>query len=614
MYHGPWLQMTKDQLEFLVHSNNKRPRPKPYDPAVLHDIYKIRVAVDEATDFAVRAASGVVSSPGHGSMGAGKGMMHGAEALGLTFGSNGAPTKLSRERQYRMREMATQKLSQAYHLDEIATSVATMQSASTLDDLAMHVLRKNPTNFEGTYVHFFHEKIPSRKIAEFTPLDGLDGLINERPNDASPYRTRALIRIFKDDFEGAVKDLTQGLAVARLFPDQHRPDSERGSDVAHPSSLESQLLFHRANCHLQIASKHILSALEAYKISTGDLPETTNGHSCLNKEQAKLRHIELRKSVKTNAKKALRDFMAFLSYFEYAPKKGPERTSYTSQEVDPEIIYKASDLFAASPPSTLPPYPPLESEELVLKTSNPEDPDEPLPYDMDQRISFHPLLPEALCSMLITHAIVQTPTTELRRHVYNAARLIRILGGLPVFGLGRSSSAATWSEILRATNNWIDMSHSWLSLCGREIALYGHPTSASSNMSVEQKEQHQIQNAILTSLTDENAVDDETFHQAVTQRLQRSKEIENGGGQLTKTTTVVSTQPKKRWNPELPDKYFSSHMVRPIVKWILMAPLTVEGEKSKSGARKRKKKTGPALLLEHSMSGLSVNTTEEVVD
>src|ERR1700760_771312 len=146
MYHGPWLQMNPPQLEYLVQSNNRRPRPRPYDPAVLNDILRIRVAVDEATDFAVRAASGIVSAPSHGSMAAGKGIMHGAEALGLTFGANGAPAKLSRERQYRMREMATQKLSQAYHLDEIATSVATMQSASTLDDVAQFVLSRNSGN------------------------------------------------------------------------------------------------------------------------------------------------------------------------------------------------------------------------------------------------------------------------------------------------------------------------------------------------------------------------------------------------------------------------------------------------------------------------------------
>ena len=60
-----------------------------------------------------------------------------------------------------MREQAIQKLSKAYHLDEIACSVATMQSASPLEDVASLLLQRNPQDPDGKYVHFFHEKIPS---------------------------------------------------------------------------------------------------------------------------------------------------------------------------------------------------------------------------------------------------------------------------------------------------------------------------------------------------------------------------------------------------------------------------------------------------------------------
>jgi hypothetical protein len=615
MYHGPWLQMNRAQLEHLVQSNNRRSRPRPYDPAVLNDILRIRVAVDEATDFAVRAASGIVSAPSHGSMAAGKGIMHGAEALGLTFGANGVPVKLSKERQYRMREMATQKLSQAYHLDEIATSVATMQSASTLDDVAQFVLHRNSNNFDGTYVYFFHEKIPSRKVAEFTPLDALDSLIAERPNDASPYRTRALIKVFKEDFEGAVKDLTQGLVTARLFPEQHRQQGDFASsrrDEPSSSSLEAQMFFHRANVHLHIASKHILEALEAYEQSlkrSNQSPHQDQTDQTCQSENAQHRHLELRKIVKTNARKALRDYISFLSNFEYTPKRASEKSYHSQNEspIEPEHIYKASDLFSATPPSSLPPFPPLELEveegQIEIHHENESKSDIPLEYDGDDAVSFHPLLPEALCSLLICHAILQTPTTELRRHAHNAARLIRILGGLPVFALGRSSSGAVWSEILRATNNFVDLSHSWLSLCGREIALYGHSAgvdTVSTSLTADQKKDQKIQKAIMSSLTDEKAIDDDTFHRAVMLRLLGQK-----AGEGKQVENTAKTQ-KKRWNPEIPDEFFvfSSTMVEPVAKWIVFAPTSIEGEKTKSGARKKKKKATSSL--EESVEQLAV--------
>ena len=153
--------MPPEVLESLANNNYNLPRPRPIDPAVFFDLLKIRQLVDDATNLAVRAASGVTSSSLNNSMNAGNGLLgNGGAALGLGIGSGGN-AKLSRERKHRMREQATQKLSKAYHLDEIACSVATMQSASTLEDVAQLVLQRNPLDADAKYVHFFHEKIPS---------------------------------------------------------------------------------------------------------------------------------------------------------------------------------------------------------------------------------------------------------------------------------------------------------------------------------------------------------------------------------------------------------------------------------------------------------------------
>lgn len=66
------------------------PRPHPIDPAVFYDLVKIRKAVDEATNLAVRATSGLTSAALSNSLNAGNGMMGGAAALGLGYGGGGA--------------------------------------------------------------------------------------------------------------------------------------------------------------------------------------------------------------------------------------------------------------------------------------------------------------------------------------------------------------------------------------------------------------------------------------------------------------------------------------------------------------------------------------------
>jgi hypothetical protein len=82
-------------------------------------------------------------------------------------------------RVHRLRALAVQRLAAAYKADEIAASVVVMQGASALDDIAERVLRVgeyqtfsqgfhvlryciDPKDPDARYVHFFHEKIPSR--------------------------------------------------------------------------------------------------------------------------------------------------------------------------------------------------------------------------------------------------------------------------------------------------------------------------------------------------------------------------------------------------------------------------------------------------------------------
>ncbi|KAG9775019.1 hypothetical protein KCU88_g5236, partial [Aureobasidium melanogenum] len=223
-YHGPWLNLPPEVLESLAFSNFWSPRPRPIDPAVFFDLVKIRRLIDDATSLAVRAANGTTSAGLHTSLGAANGILNGTDAEILGIGSargggGGHHAKLSRERRHRMREHATQKLSHAYQLDEIAASVATMQAASAIEDVAKHVLQRNGEDADAQYVHFFHEKVPSLAMPQNTTLDPLNDVIRQKPTEASPYRTRAVAWVFKDDF------LYRALiATKKIKPDpaQHR--------------------------------------------------------------------------------------------------------------------------------------------------------------------------------------------------------------------------------------------------------------------------------------------------------------------------------------------------------------------------------------------------------
>ena len=94
--------------------------PHPIDPVIFQNLVVVRRLVDEASELVVKA-SGFGSSS-------------------QNFSSSSS--KISPMRQHRFREMAVQKLATAYKIDEIATSVLTMQSASALDDVAFKVLRE----------------------------------------------------------------------------------------------------------------------------------------------------------------------------------------------------------------------------------------------------------------------------------------------------------------------------------------------------------------------------------------------------------------------------------------------------------------------------------------
>jgi len=81
-------------------------------------------------------------------------------------------------------------------------------------------------------------------------------------------------------------------------------------------------------------------------------------------------------------------------------------------------------------------------------------------------VTYHPLLSEALHSVLLCHCIAQTPLAEIKRHAYMVARLIRLCDGWPAFHSTRSSARTDWEDLLRQKGgDWLDLGAEWKFLC-----------------------------------------------------------------------------------------------------------------------------------------------------
>ncbi|KAJ7285063.1 hypothetical protein C8J57DRAFT_1290337 [Mycena rebaudengoi] len=191
--------------------------PPPIDPGVFRNVTSIRRLIDEAAELSVRASSGLSaaelnmmrssSSPSMNSPYSNSNSPWAALLPG-GGGGGGRNVAMSAMRIHRLRALAVQKLAAAYTADEIASSVMVMQGGSVFDDLAERVLRIDPNDMDARYVHFFHEKIPSRQLAESTTTQVLDELIQAQPQKLEYYRTQ-------DEYALATKDFTHALKEAR---------------------------------------------------------------------------------------------------------------------------------------------------------------------------------------------------------------------------------------------------------------------------------------------------------------------------------------------------------------------------------------------------------------
>lgn len=614
-------------LESIAHVNYNVPRPRPVDPAVLFDLVKIRRLVDEATNLAVRAA-GDISSPVLTSVNGGM--------AGNIYGNAANPvSRLSRERKFRMREQASRKLGCAYRLDDMACSVATMQSASPLDNIASLVLQHSSQDLDAKYVHFFHEKIPSRQLQAFSGLKSLTDIISERPNEGEVLRTRAMIKTFTSDQEGAIHDLLLAMSLSRAHQQPRDVDDQdtgvewqagkRRRDVIlaekdQPSSLEGQLLFHRGTAYLTLASQYIQGSVpEIQRPDSQDSkqPEPNDDKETLHKQN------ESRKLVKLYAKRALRDYTMFLSRLEYSCRVPVRlardfndrvnlaangvrmpRASDAVSTIEPCTAYPITDLFSAKPPSDLPPYPAPGEAEM------------PPPNGFCEGVTYHPLLTDTLHSLLLCHCILQTPTKELLRHTYMVARLVRLADGYPIFQANSSPARADWVDLLRRLPNWLHLAARWEELCEPAPLPFTYDTPSDSGSEcgcsvaqpvcthTKESPEPKIPNTGETPepnifeakenpvfLTQKNLADEERVANAIalkTALAAQERMIAEGGTFPKPSSPDYNAALNRRWaSDHCKDCLIVSQRASLIAEWIKEAPIV-------TGLTRRKKRTKKA--------------------
>jgi hypothetical protein len=513
--------------------------PPPIDPGVFRSVTTIRRLIDEASDLAVRAASGLSAS----ALGALRSPTSGgnpwatAQALGMGDQHSGRSVSMSSMRTHRLRVLAVQKLAEAYKADEIAASVMVMQGASALDDLAERVLKVGePHSAEqhttlsnghkirtismlnmcissmkryplGTYSCFLsqivgltHYYIP-RQLAEFTTTQVLDELIDAQPSRLHYFRTRGIIRGFRDEYTLAIRDFSHALKESRTMrkarmshhtDDVRRskartkkraepkangqappsgtsvPDGENGSysqpQQPHssvgpdaPDPLEPQVLFLRAAAYLQNAvfliEEAILAVEGVEKVPAQDALEL------------KLSLVEKGKYGGASSEGPDGPL---------GPKRGAKMQAYRRALAHPPLVETVAGLLKKSirdhekfmtyfdtVNGALPTFDGnlaqrIESAFLLSESLRPgaNSPPPPLPDNPGIFTTYHPLLVESHFSVLLCHALLGDFASAMP--VYQrAAAIVDGLEGYPVFLPARSMAQAEFVEVLeRLAATW----------------------------------------------------------------------------------------------------------------------------------------------------------------
>ncbi|GAM82427.1 hypothetical protein ANO11243_004060 [Dothideomycetidae sp. 11243] len=605
--------------------------------------------MDEVMQETVRANHGTTSSSNAAS---------GRDPFG-GVGVGPPPSKMSKERIHKVRQKAVTLLAKAFATDEIATSVVTMQASSSVQDIAEHILKRDAGDLDAKYVHFFHEKVPSLQMEEYTTTATLGEIIDSRPwpARAAPLRTRGIVSAMKNDHASAVDDFTLALRIVHecnaaihnqvrdlILAGQQTDDRSRMLPEHQPTGLEAQLLFHRAGSYLSLACESIAPAL-------GGDTDATKQHQI---------RLEARKRVKTYARRACKDYLAFVSTLKYTPghpkewaddlarrmegqpaqshknglsieataSMGESETEHSNALVRRQAPQKNG---TAEHASRLPPLGVFPASALFAEKRDPSLDQQTAP-GLREAVTYHPLLRDALHSLLLCHCLLQTSPTELNRHAHSAARLCRIAYDNLIFSHPRSPARTDWMEVLRRCDNWIKLDAPWFKLCTRPTSskqtnggqANGTDTTPAAETAQERRERIK-QQALYGALGDARVVDEKTFQESLRVResqglIDDERDAVMFSPEATKesaiedSTRIQTAAEIKRWAQEEAAKEYPliSDRAALVARWVREAPLHVPGaggKKKKRSGTKRKKVAGLGGVVD-GMGQLDVNGVE----
>lgn len=280
-----------------------------------------------------------------------------------------------------------------------------------------------------------HEAIiDDRMLSESTSLIPLTQLHQESPSSPHYLRTRAITRSLKGDFLPAIKDLTAALSLVKALTEHQSQSDDKGKGKQGSKGfeispdMESQCVFQRGGCYLTLAIRYagrLTKTLQRSPLQPGT-------------EEYVQSECDIR-FLRTYARKAERDFLRFLSKIDYSPDVDREEGAR---------VIALSTLFNHETEDES-----QNSETAITLLSNGEREEVP-----EAALTYHPLLPDALYSLLLAHTLTLTPPqvasppsstppscsprekerAELTLWARTVARLQAICDGYPLFLPARS--------------------------------------------------------------------------------------------------------------------------------------------------------------------------------
>jgi hypothetical protein len=191
---------------------------------------------------------------------------------------------------------------------------------------------------------------------------------------------------------------------------------------------------------------------------------------------------------------------------------------------------------------------------------------------------------------------VQTSPTELKRHTYMVARLVRLNNNYPLFFLPKPHSRYAWEDIIDRTKNWLCLSSTWDRLCTPPTSHPSYWHKASSATDISPRDGFKFGSSPFSERAQGKSVEKKSQSGASSKNVPlphcNSDDGDDGDDGDDDDDDKLIAYPYLKDSPKF------------ITSWILHVPL-IPGA---TGRRKRSKKTGAKMdTMESDVAKLDLN-------